>query len=321
MSKDLMEGISYFNEVIECGSILKAAESLGVTTNTFRKKISMLEDHLGISLFRRTSAGAKISDEGMEFHSNILPSWMKIQNTIANCKQGDSKRTIRMICPAGVSEDIARYILKPLKDEYPELTIELSTFTYSYVYQFGIRAKHIFSQYDFIIMNDFLLNLIDHDNWKILYKYENDVQVYTTKAYLDQLDFEPTEGSLLKMDAISNSWDQKPYWKLGPKNENKFEVKINPSYYIDLRAQKTLLLQQNVGIALLDTFVPHRYPNCSHIIKILPELYSSPNVLYALLDNNYIDPYGYTKSITAQMKKIAETYKISVTNCDSENIN
>lgn len=60
--------LKYVVEVVEMGSISKAAKSLFVSQPNLSAQIALLEDELGRSIFMRTNRGVTLTPEGMEVY-------------------------------------------------------------------------------------------------------------------------------------------------------------------------------------------------------------------------------------------------------------
>jgi DNA-binding transcriptional LysR family regulator len=57
-------GLQYVIEVAEAGSFAESARRLGLNSSTLSRRISKVEDKLGIILFERTRAGVRITRSG-----------------------------------------------------------------------------------------------------------------------------------------------------------------------------------------------------------------------------------------------------------------
>ena len=53
-----------FIKVADSGSFLKASEKLYVSANAVTKQINLLEDRLGVKLFRRSTQGLVLTEAG-----------------------------------------------------------------------------------------------------------------------------------------------------------------------------------------------------------------------------------------------------------------
>lgn len=60
-------GVSVFQTVVEQGSFSQAAEQLGITTSAVSRRISGLEEHLGVKLLNRTTRSLSLTESGQRY--------------------------------------------------------------------------------------------------------------------------------------------------------------------------------------------------------------------------------------------------------------
>lgn len=63
--------IEAFKAIVECGSISKAALALNVSQPAVTKTLQLLEQHVGLKLFTRTSSGLVPTTEGRAFYTEV----------------------------------------------------------------------------------------------------------------------------------------------------------------------------------------------------------------------------------------------------------
>lgn len=56
--------------VVEKGSFAKAAEALFISSTAVMKQINLLEDELGVVLFKRTNHGVELTEEGKSIYQD-----------------------------------------------------------------------------------------------------------------------------------------------------------------------------------------------------------------------------------------------------------
>src|SRR5690606_19034421 len=77
-----------------------AAEELCVTGPAVSRTIARLEAHLGVALFRRTSAGAVLTAEGAALHSGISASFDEIEKTLLRVRRAQRPRLQTIVLSA-----------------------------------------------------------------------------------------------------------------------------------------------------------------------------------------------------------------------------
>ncbi|SAL32203.1 LysR family transcriptional regulator [Caballeronia terrestris] len=67
---DIYLSIEAFVRVAEAESFAKAAQQLGVAKSVITTRVQQLEEHLGVSLFHRSSRAVKLSEVGVSYYSD-----------------------------------------------------------------------------------------------------------------------------------------------------------------------------------------------------------------------------------------------------------
>lgn len=66
------ENLQTFIKVVDFGSISAAAERMGIAKSAVSRRISELEHHLGVQLFRRTTRQLNLTDSGKSFYERAI---------------------------------------------------------------------------------------------------------------------------------------------------------------------------------------------------------------------------------------------------------
>lgn len=112
-----------FLKVVECGSLKKAAKSLGLSVSTVSFQIKVIEDFYGVKLFRRNAGGMELTEEGKIVLKNIV----HILNSIKETKRILIDLRCRRISIASgmVGLDVVFTIKTILKAKYPHLDVNI----------------------------------------------------------------------------------------------------------------------------------------------------------------------------------------------------
>ena len=74
--------LRYLSITVETGSLLHAAQSLGVKPSTISRRITRLEDELGVTIFERGSFGMRLTPAGRDVMVQVRRSLDAIDNVI-----------------------------------------------------------------------------------------------------------------------------------------------------------------------------------------------------------------------------------------------
>jgi DNA-binding transcriptional LysR family regulator len=146
--------LDIFIKVADSGSFSKAGELLFISPNAVMKQINNLEEHLGVTLFERTSHGVKLTESGKIIYAESKKMIAHSNAVIKKVKEieSGSSNTIRVgssiMRPAKKAIEVWRKI-RPL---YPELKLEIIQFSDSFETYPKIR-KQLGEKIDIICTN------------------------------------------------------------------------------------------------------------------------------------------------------------------------
>ena len=69
----LLSGVTVLMAVVEAGSIVRAAEALGLSASGVSRALSRLEARVGARLLNRTTRSLTLTDEGRRFYERVGP--------------------------------------------------------------------------------------------------------------------------------------------------------------------------------------------------------------------------------------------------------
>lgn len=127
MSSFTLKQIRYFVAAAETGQISRAAAELNVTQSAVTIAIRQLEDQLGLDLFRRSSAGVTVTQEGAELlrlGRDMLATAEQARH-LKRSQGHDTSGELRV----GITYTVAGYFLTALLTRfnriYPNITVRL----------------------------------------------------------------------------------------------------------------------------------------------------------------------------------------------------
>ncbi|NQZ51223.1 MAG: LysR family transcriptional regulator [Moritella sp.] len=120
--------IPVFVAVVEKGSFSSAADKLGMTKSAVSKRISVLEDNIGVRLFNRTTRSITLTEAGERFSDYARNAVVMANEGFAALHnlQGIPKGTLKINAPMTFTRlHIVPYI-KEFLDLYPDVKVILS---------------------------------------------------------------------------------------------------------------------------------------------------------------------------------------------------
>jgi DNA-binding transcriptional LysR family regulator len=110
---DKFEDLHAFVAVVEAGSFTAAAERLGSAKSAVSRRISALEERLGVQLLRRTTRTLNLTDTGRSFYdqgARILADLEEAESAVQQ-EHGELRGTLRVALPLSFG---VRHMCKPI---------------------------------------------------------------------------------------------------------------------------------------------------------------------------------------------------------------
>lgn len=132
-----------FLKVVELGNITRAAEALNYTQSGVSHAIAALEKETGFALFRRSSNGVTLTDNGrqiLERVQGLVNQQRSLSQTIANINHVVAG-TIRVGTFTSVSAQWLPGIIRSFQERYPQVDFELLDGNYDDITEWITQGK------------------------------------------------------------------------------------------------------------------------------------------------------------------------------------
>jgi DNA-binding transcriptional LysR family regulator len=122
----ILSGVSVLAAVVEGGSLVKAAELIGITDSGVSRAISRLEVRLGVRLLDRTTRSVTLTDEGRRFYEEAKPHLAAIEDAavLASGAASAVRGRLKVDIDPFFLPIVLAGRLGDFCDRYPELSIE-----------------------------------------------------------------------------------------------------------------------------------------------------------------------------------------------------
>ncbi|OUR89085.1 hypothetical protein A9Q81_22460 [Gammaproteobacteria bacterium 42_54_T18] len=120
------DNMALFAEVALTGSFTKAADKTGVPLSTISRRISELEEDIGIQLLRRTTRRLDVTDAGKVFLKHcqeVIQQGYQARQAIESLKE-EPKGHIRMAAPFPPDDSWTARVISEFLKLYPQITLE-----------------------------------------------------------------------------------------------------------------------------------------------------------------------------------------------------
>ncbi|WP_413403017.1 LysR family transcriptional regulator [Pseudoalteromonas sp. KJ71-7] len=267
-----VDDLLVFLAVVEAGSFTVGAKRLGIPKANVSRKVSRLEQKLGVTLLERSTRSQNLTEVGTRFltHCKRIREEIDLADATVSEILHSYKGTIRIGASVTIGQQIIKPVISSFLRKYPDINIELSL------------ANH---QVDLIEEGfDLLIRIGDLDDSRLIGKRLGSAQrkFYASPSYL-KLNNEPKEigelcnhhlllmrmlGSDNKVELISK--------------EKKEIVQLNPRLAVDDFSVVKQATIDGEGIALLPSYMCKKAISNAELINILPKWGMSDIDVYVL---------------------------------------
>lgn len=116
-----------FVTVIESGGFSPAAKKLGISKSAVSKRISQLEEHLGVKLLHRTTRKLSLTEAGEQFyqHARIASRAAQDAEDAVAQLQGEPQGRLRISIPMSFGRMYVAPVIPDFLRRYPKISLEL----------------------------------------------------------------------------------------------------------------------------------------------------------------------------------------------------
>ena len=122
-----LNALVIFAKVVDEANFTRAAKRLGIPISTVSRKISELEDQLGVRLLERSTRQLRLTNTGVEIleHAQrIVEVSETIENVVSN-QQAEVKGTLRLSAPPSISDSVLSPLISAFQASYPQVHVRI----------------------------------------------------------------------------------------------------------------------------------------------------------------------------------------------------
>jgi DNA-binding transcriptional LysR family regulator len=124
-----LNDLYFFAAVVEHGGFSAAGRALGVPKSRLSKRVSQLEERLGVRLLQRTTRRFVVTEVGERFHAHckaVLEEAQAAQDAI-DALQSEPRGMVRVTCPISLSQTVLAELLPEFLESYPKVQVRLES--------------------------------------------------------------------------------------------------------------------------------------------------------------------------------------------------
>lgn len=270
---DLNE-MAIFVHVVEAGSFTGAAKNLGLPKSTVSRKITQLEERLGVRLIQRTTRSLRLTDTGNAYYSHCSRILSEIEeaNIAVTQMQTTPTGTLRITAPVLFGSTVLATLIAAFMEEHPQLTIDL-------------------------VLSDQLLDLVQEgidvafrigqlEDSSLIGRYLGDVRVIlcASPEYLQRFGMPKHPEELTTHRLITASrWLQ---WNMSGPEKEEIVVQIKPKLQANDFASLYALALSGAGITPLPALIAAPAIHSGNLVPICSEYPFEASPIHALYPSN-----------------------------------
>lgn len=284
-----------FKAVADAGSFTAAAEKLGVPKSNVSRRVSTLENDLGVRLLERSTRSLNLTEVGASVyrHSQAIQEEVEGAQRCIEDLTAVPKGWLRVSTSISLGQSLLGPILPAFQARYPDVHVDLSLLNrrvdlIDEGYDLAVRAG---PSKDSLLISRFLCSV--------------NMRLYASADYLSQIKAPLTVEQLKSSRCLymSGAGAGKPSW---PRLDGEPSLPLKPTFICD--DFNTLLVQvsKGAGIALLPDYLVQSL--APHLVTVLEEDIGSTVDLYTL----YPSRKGATPKLRAFLDFIFNHFNASV---------
>ncbi|HCI7175194.1 TPA: LysR family transcriptional regulator [Acinetobacter baumannii] len=124
---DHLSGMRAFIKVIEAGSFSAVAKELHVSTSTIARRVSSIEESLGVTLLHRSTHNVSLTEAGQIYHERAIRLISEFDDTVRVVVELDAqpKGVLKLTAPVAFGRRYLAPLIGPFLSHYPEIELDV----------------------------------------------------------------------------------------------------------------------------------------------------------------------------------------------------
>ena len=119
--------LKYFARIAEDGSLTKAAGVLRIAQPALSRQIRLLEEELGVTLFRRTARGMQLTEEGEFLRNSVVGPLRSVELALQNVRSLNSRieGNFAVGMPSSLGELLGAALVQRIHGNFPNIRLRI----------------------------------------------------------------------------------------------------------------------------------------------------------------------------------------------------
>ena len=272
--KDLNDMV-FFAEVVDRGGFAAAGRALGVPKSKLSRRVSELEQRLGVRLLQRTTRKLSLTEAGELFHRHAVAvrEESEAAEEAVAMVQSEPRGTIHVMCPITLAQTTIGPILPKFLKEHPLVRVEM---------QLTNRVIDLVKEGVDVALR--VRGTLDDSGSLVVKRLATSQALLVASPALLQERGQPQSvEELQKLPSISMSAvDGRAVWYLQGPGGREFAVHHKPCFTADDLLTMKFAAMQDTGMTLLPDYMCRREMREGQLVEILPEWRPKPSIMHAV---------------------------------------
>lgn len=281
--KGPIDDIRAFCRVMELGSISAAARVMQETKGSISRRISRLEQSLGIQLLARTPRSVKPTESGEQFFAQARSSLVLLDDAVHQIRETDlqPRGHLRITAPIDLGTEILPPLLAQFRRQYPAITVALEL----------TNARLDLSAHQIDIALRAAGESLPDMGYSALRLAKLPISLYASPQYLQHSPLILQPEDLFRVDLVMPMLYQYPQsLVLYQKDGRQETLSVKSVVSVDDYSCAHRMLQQGIGVGCLPAMIARTSLQSGSLVPVLPEWTLSQGYLYAITLNSLRSP-------------------------------
>ena len=288
-----------FTQVVDQKGFASAARLLGMPKSTLSRKISQLEDRLGVRLLQRSTRRLSVTEIGQIYHQHcaaMIAEADSAQDAIDKARS-EPRGRLRITCPVSLMQSYMSKIVADYLMEFPRVTIDLeATNRRVDVIEEGVdialRVRFPPLEDAGLVMKRLAMSSSNHSG-------------ITRPSEQDRASTIPRQSGGLSQPGAHRTAPRRT-WDLSKNGKDRILIVFSPRYVTDDMAALALAARNGVGIVQLPLYMVQDELRTGRLIPLAPDWQPLAGIIHAVFSSRR----GQSPAMRSFVDFIAEAFSI-----------
>ncbi len=272
--KDLND-MYFFAEVVDRGGFAAAGRALGIPKSKLSRRVSELEQRLGVRLLQRTTRKLSLTEAGELFHRHAVAVREEAdaaEEAVAMV-QSEPRGTIHVTCPITLAQTTIGPILPGFLKEHPLVRVEM---------QMTNRVVDLVKEGIDVALR--VRATLDDSGSLVVKKLATSQSLLVVHPSVFEAHGRPQSvEDLARFPSVAMSAvDGRAIWYLRGPGDREFALHHKPSFTVDDLLTLKFAALQGAGMTVMPDYMIRRELREGSLVEIFPEWRPRPGIMHAV---------------------------------------